>query len=103
MFIHVASDEIEDDEDIEEIEEISNELKELKLMMTSRGPPYMIRNNVVGAMFGYCLAAADLNSDGRADLLVGAPLQSEDINEVEFGAIHIYWDLVSFLFSFSII
>ncbi|XP_026724738.1 integrin alpha-9-like [Trichoplusia ni] len=49
----------------------------------------------IGAMFGSVLSAADLNMDGKHELLVGAPAQtSETIDTaekcVECGAVHIY-------------
>ncbi|KAL4708863.1 hypothetical protein ACJJTC_014385 [Scirpophaga incertulas] len=44
----------------------------------------------MGIMFGAALHAADLNKDGRSELLVGAPVQDDAEGGYEMGALHIY-------------
>lgn len=40
--------------------------------------------------FGASLLATDLNNDGFADLVVGAPIHSANRNGIECGRVHIF-------------
>nr|XP_045614777.1 integrin alpha-5-like [Procambarus clarkii]XP_045614778.1 integrin alpha-5-like [Procambarus clarkii]XP_045614779.1 integrin alpha-5-like [Procambarus clarkii] len=47
-----------------------------KAMTANIRPIYTVYGQEVGAHFGYCLGSADVDGDGAADLLVGAPLSA---------------------------
>lgn len=49
-----------------------------------------ISGEQLGAYFGYCLCAADIDGDGLDDLIVGAPLYTIPNNEKNFEVGRIY-------------
>ncbi|XP_045614780.2 integrin alpha-V [Procambarus clarkii] len=65
-----------------------------KAMTANIRPLYTVYGQEVGAHFGYCLGSADVDGDGAADLLVGAPLSAGGVSGSllpDAGKVYVYY------------
>ena len=51
----------------------------------------VLYGNEIGAFYGYSLVSGDVDGDGVTDLLVGAPLATDDVNmRKDAGKVFVY-------------
>lgn len=53
----------------------------------------------IGSYFGYSITAADINGDGRLDIIVGAPMHVEPNNEGKYdvGRVYVFYQSSNFV------